>query len=266
MIIKINEVQTDIDIGTTLFDLKTSFQPDADIIIYNGHLMTEDNTLKENDTVFFMTRGTIPDEAELEHLLMARHTPGVHEKLKKGRIAIAGIGGLGSNIATSLARMGVGHLTMVDFDVVEPSNINRQYYFLDQLGKPKTEALRETILRINPYINTHFINQKVEEKDVAEMFADFDIIIEAFDKAETKAMFIRKCMQNFKSSIIIGASGVAGIHDTSELTVKKLGNNTYIVGDFVNEAKPGQGLMATRVTVAANIQANLAVQHLLEKI
>lgn len=263
MRIKINEAIKDVQEGTTLLELQQKTSPSSDIIIYNGHMMNEDIKLHENDTISFITRGVMPPEDELEHLLMARHTPGVHAKLRKGRVAIAGIGGLGSNIATSLARMGVGYLRLIDFDVVEPSNINRQYYFLDQLGKLKTEALKETLLRINPYIQYDFINIKIEEHNVVETFEGFDVIIEAFDKAETKAMFIRKCMQNFKNSMIIGASGVAGVHDTSTLTINKLGKNTCIVGDFINEAKPGQGLMATRVAVAANIQANLAVQHIL---
>lgn len=266
MIIKLNEHQVEITEGTTLFELKSETDPSADIIIYNGHQVSTEQTLEDGDQVFFITRGAIPSESEMEQYLMARHTPGIHDKLKNGSVAIAGIGGLGSNIAVSLARMGVGHIKLVDFDVVEPSNINRQYFFLDQLGMTKTTALHETLQRVNPYIQYSVENTFVTENNINDIFKGFDIVIESFDKAETKAMFIRHCMQHFKESLIIGASGVAGAHDTASLEIRKLGKNTYIVGDCIHEAKPGEGLMATRVTVAANIQANIAVRHLLEEL
>jgi sulfur carrier protein ThiS adenylyltransferase len=266
MKIKINEKYITLDSQIGIFDLKDKVKPDADVIILNGHQVNENINLSENDEVFFIEKGKIPFEDELEALLVSRHTPSVHKKLKNSKIAVAGLGGLGSNIATSLARMGVGYLKLVDFDIVEPSNINRQYYFLDQLGMYKTGALKETLKRINPFIKYEFINKKVNENNIEEIFSGVDVICEAFDKAETKAMFIRKSMQLFSDSLIIGASGVAGTYSTEDLKIKKIGKNLYIVGDFENEAKIGQGLMATRVAVAANIQANLAVRYILEEL
>ncbi|BAI81450.1 thiamine biosynthesis protein ThiF [Deferribacter desulfuricans SSM1] len=263
MKIFVNEKEYEIDDEITLYQLKGNLKPDADIIIYNGHIVNTDIRLKSGDKVVFIKRGEKPSKEELEYLMVARHTPGVHEKLKKGRVAITGLGGLGSNIAVSLARMGVGFLRLIDFDVVEPSNLNRQYYFIDQIGLKKTEALLETLLRVNPYITYDAIDVLVDENNVKDLFDDVDVIVEAFDKAETKAMLIKSCMKLFPDKIIIGASGVAGVHDTSLLRVERIGKNVYIVGDFINEAKPGEGLMATRVAVAANMQANLVIRYLL---
>lgn len=266
MKIFINEREIDIKDKMTILELKNTFKPNADIVIYNGHITNEDFTLKDGDSVFFIKKGEMPDSKELEYLMAARHTPGVHKKLKKARVGIAGLGGLGSNIAISLSRMGVGHIKLIDFDVVEPSNLNRQQYFVDQIGMFKTDALLETLKRINPYIEYEAINIYIQPDNIKKLFKDVDVIIEAFDKAENKAMLISTASKLFKDKCIIGASGVAGLYDTSLLTVKKLGKNIYIVGDFTNEAKPGQGLMATRVSVAANIQANLAVNYILEEL
>jgi len=259
----VNERVYEFKEGVTLYQVKNLIKPDADVLIYNGHIVNYDLVLQDSDRVVLIKRGEKPSKDELEALMMARHTPGVHEKLKKGRVAIAGLGGLGSNIAVSLARMGVGFLRLIDFDVVEPSNLNRQYYFIDQLGMKKTEALHSTLLRINPYITYDMVDVLIDENNIKDLFDGVDVIVEAFDKAETKAMLIKRCMQIFPEKVVIGASGVAGVHDTSLLRIERIGKNVYIVGDFVNEARPGEGLMATRVAVAANMQANLVVRYLL---
>lgn len=264
MKIFLNEKEIDIKTETTIADLKNSFKPDANVVIYNGHMTNENFPLKEGDSVFFIKKGEVPNSEELEYLMAARHTPGVHKKLKKGRVAIAGLGGLGSNIAINLARMGIGYIKLIDFDIVEPSNLNRQQYFIDQIGMLKTDAILDTLKKINPYIHYEPINIYVTKENVEKLFSDVDVIIEAFDRAENKAMLISTASKLFKNKCIIGASGVAGLYDTSLFKVKKLGEKVYIVGDFTNEAMPGQGLMATRVAVAANIQANLAVNYILE--
>ncbi|MCD8569186.1 MAG: sulfur carrier protein ThiS adenylyltransferase ThiF [Geovibrio sp.] len=118
----------------------------------------------------------------MESLLVSRHTPGVHEKMKKAKIAVAGLGGLGSNIAVSLARMGAGDMLLVDYDVVEPSNINRQQYFVDQIGMKKTDALRANLERINPYASYTYQDVFLTEANTAEIFSGYDVIIEAIDK------------------------------------------------------------------------------------
>lgn len=266
MLVKINENFVEVEMGVTVNLLKERLYPNADVVVYNGHIVNGDLVVNDGDIVVFIKKGEIPSENELETLMVARHTPGVHEKLKKGKIAIAGLGGLGSNIAVSLARMGVGYLKLIDYDVVEPSNLNRQQYFTHQIGMLKTDALKENLLRINPYLHYKFLNEFITENNIEEIFKDVDIVIEAFDKAEYKSMLVRFVSKNFPDKKIIAASGIAGLKDPFTMKVTKLSKNVYVVGDLVNEAKPGQGLMATRVAVAANIQANLAVNIILEEL
>ena len=265
MQVKINENFVEVEDGVAITLLKERFYPDADVIIYNGHIVNCDLVVNDGDIVVFIKKGKIPSQNELETLMLSRHTPGVHDKLKKGRVAIAGLGGLGSNIAVSLARMGIGYLKLIDYDVVEPSNLNRQQYFINQIGMLKTEALKQNLMNINPYIHYIFLNEFITKENIKEIFEDVDIIIEAFDKAEYKSMLVSCASKNFPDKKIIAASGVAGLGDPFKMKVTKLSKNIYVVGDLSSEARPGQGLMATRVAVAANIQANLAVNIILEE-
>ncbi|MFQ9952765.1 MAG: ThiF family adenylyltransferase, partial [Clostridium sp.] len=122
------------------------------IRILNGFQIEKDIPLKEGDILTVIPKGTMPDERELESMMAARHTPHVHERVKKAKVGIAGLGGLGSHIAVMLARTGIGRLVCVDFDEVEPSNLNRQSYFIRDLGRPKAEALAQQIGEINPFI------------------------------------------------------------------------------------------------------------------
>lgn len=200
---------------------------------------------------------------ELENVMMSRHTPGVHHKLKQGRVAIAGLGGLGSNIAIMLARIGVGQLLLVDFDIVEPSNLNRQSYNIGHLGMPKTTALEKQIAEINPFIQVETQNIKVTEDNVRELFRGYDLICEAFDKPEAKAMLINVGLEQLPDAKIVAASGMAG-YDSSNLikTVRRM-NRFYLCGDFENGAEIGRGLMAPRVQICAGHQANMVLRLLL---
>lgn len=258
----VNEYELQFKEGITLLGIKDSIKPDADVLIINGFQTGEDLKVKEGDSVALIKKGETPSLNDMESLMAARHTPGIHRVLKASSAAIAGLGGLGSNIAINLARMGVGRIKLIDFDVVEPSNLNRQQYFVQQIGKYKTDALLETLKQINPYLEYESENIFVTEEKVENIFSDYQVILEAFDKAEYKAMLIGKCMRIFPGKCIIGASGIAGIYDAKSLKVTEIGRNTYIVGDMESEAKAGRGLMATRVAVAAGIQSNLAVRYL----
>lgn len=244
-------------------ELRDIFKPDADIIIVDGHIVSEDYIVEDRAKVYLIKRGEMPSDEELQFLLTARHSPKVHDILKTAKVGVAGLGGLGSNAAAALARMGVGSMVLVDFDVVTPANINRQNYFLDQIGMKKTDAATENLKRINPYINYTAKDTYITKENVFDIFCGCDVIIEALDKAENKAMLINTCASKLKDTMIIGASGIAGLYDTESLKIKKIGKNIILIGDFVNEARVGQGLMATRVGVAANMQAHIAVKYLL---
>lgn len=258
MDIKLNEKWTRVENGAKIKELVT----DEDLIILNGFATGEDKELKEGDKVVLIKKGRMPKESELEELMMARHTPGVFEKLKRAKVGIAGVGGLGSNIAISLARMGVGTIYIVDFDVVEPSNLNRQQYYVEDIGKLKVEALKDGLSRINPFLKVVAIPKKIDEDNIGEIFKDVDIVIEAFDNPTYKAMISNYVLTKMKDKFLISASGMAGYFSSNSITTKKIRDKFYLCGDLENEAKEGSGLMAPRVAICANHMANMAVRIL----
>lgn len=238
-------------------------KPDADIIIHNGHIAGRESLLRDGDTLYLIKRGEVPSYEEMQSLMTARHTPMVADRMKTARIAVCGLGGLGSNIALNLARMGVGELLLIDFDVVEPSNLNRQQYYTDQIGMKKTEATLINLKRVNPYTKYDMRDMFLTKDNLKGLFDGYDVIIEAFDNAQTKAMFIPAVSSLYPDAQVIGASGVAGLGHHTDFRIIKAGKNVHLVGDFVSEARVGRGLMATRVVIAAGIQANLAVRFIL---
>jgi sulfur carrier protein ThiS adenylyltransferase len=203
-------------------------------------------------------------EIEVNNMLIARHSEAVQNALNGGIVGLAGLGGLGSNIAVALARIGLGTLRGFDFDVVDLSNINRQHYFLDQIGMKKAEALKQTIGRINPFVDFRFEDMVITEDNVCGLFDGCDIIIEAFDVAANKAMLFAAWQKYYPDCYYIGASGVAGWQNEPLLGIKALGKRAFIVGDMQSEAAQDKSLMAPRVGIAANMQANIAVQLLIE--
>ncbi len=259
MKIKLNERQIEVKEGTTLFQLRDREKPGTDVLIYNGAAVADDLLLSDGDCVNLIKRGEIPPADELEALMAARHTPGVHEKIKQATVGIAGLGGLGSAIAVALARIGVGKLILVDFDVVEPSNLNRQQYFIDQLGMTKAAALEANLKRINPYVQYEAHCMRVTPENIPQLFGDVDVMVEAFDRADQKAML----MQHFRGKPLVAASGLAGYGPGDTIGVRRMGKNIYIVGDLSTGAAPGCGLMAPRVGIAAHMQANQVLRILL---
>ncbi|HSR87773.1 MAG TPA: sulfur carrier protein ThiS adenylyltransferase ThiF, partial [Pontiella sp.] len=253
MKIKVNERLVEVKDGTTLCQLRDSEKREADVLICNGAAVDGDVVLAEGDSVGLIRRGEIPPADELEALMVARHTPGVHEKIKGATAGVAGLGGLGSAIAVALARIGIGRLILADFDVVEPSNLNRQQYFIDQLGMSKADALVANLKRINPYVQYEAHCVKVTPENIAELFGGVDVMVEAFDRADQKAMLL----QSFKGAPIVTASGLAGYGPGETIGVRKMGEHIYVVGDLETGAAPGCGLMAPRVGIAAHMQANL---------
>lgn len=184
------------------------------------------------------------------------------DKMQQARIAVAGLGGLGSNTAVLLCRMGVGQLHLLDHDRVDLANINRQQYFLEQVGKYKTEALAELLYKINPYIKLQIDNIKVTEENIAELFREDDLICEAFDKAESKAMLVNGILENFTDKIIISGSGMAGTASADLISTKQIWPCLYMCGDGVSDCA-SSALYAGRVAVCAGQQAHLAMRIIL---
>ena len=262
--IRLNEKPVEVEKGSTLFSLRDQRKPDADVLILNGAAMQTDAPLRNDDDVSLIQRGEVPPEQELEALMAARHTPGVHAKLKNATVGIAGLGGLGSAVAVALARVGVGKLILADFDVVEPSNLNRQQYFVDQLGQLKTDALVSNLRKINPYVAVESHAVKLTPDTVFPMVGNVDVMIEAFDRPDQKTMLLQAFTAERPHTPFIGASGMAGYASGETIGIKQLGDSIYIVGDFETAAQPGCGLMAPRVGIAASMQANLALRLIVE--
>ncbi|MBS3907244.1 MAG: sulfur carrier protein ThiS adenylyltransferase ThiF [Syntrophaceae bacterium] len=258
-----NEREVSLTPPCTLFQLRDRFKPDADLIILNGFPMESDRPLKQGDEVVLIRRGEPPSPEEFESLMAARHTPGIHQKIKDSAVGIAGLGGLGSMVAIALARIGVGTLILVDFDVVEPSNLNRQQYFIHQIGMTKVKAMTENLSRINPYVRIVCFHEKLDRNSVGRIFKDVQVVVEAFDRAEEKAMLINAISEQMPDKYIVAASGVAGYGDNNEIKTIRFSSKIYIIGDQKTPAQPGVGLMAPRVGIAAHHQANTVLRILL---
>ena len=200
---------------------------------------------------------TIFAKSEIYKALNARHSPETQSRLTAARVAIAGLGGLGSNVAFSLARIGIGHLHLIDFDVVDLTNLNRQQYFMEHVGLPKPDALKSELLRINPYldIRTDFI--KVTEGNLQKLFSADDIICEAFDVPEAKSMLVNGILEHFPDKKLISASGMAGYESSNLIHTRRITRNFYLCGDEVTEATYSKGLMAPRVAICAAHEANM---------
>ena len=261
--VKVNERAVSLTPPFTLFQLRDRFKPGADLVIFNGFPMESGQPLKQGDEVVLIKRGEPPSPEEFESLMMARHAPGIHQKIKDSVVGIAGLGGLGSMVAIALARIGVETLILVDFDVVEPSNLNRQQYFIHQIGMTKVKAMTENISRINPYVRIVCFHEKLDRNSVGRIFKDVQVIVEAFDRAEEKAMLINTISEKMPDKYIVAASGVAGYGDNNEIKTIRFSSKIFIIGDQKTPAQPGVGLMAPRVGIAAHHQANLVLRILL---
>ncbi|NTV14282.1 MAG: sulfur carrier protein ThiS adenylyltransferase ThiF [Desulfobulbaceae bacterium] len=264
--ILVNEQPYQYMAGLTVSSLATNVKPNADIFIVNGFPVSGKTILHDHDSCWLIRRGEMPDAQEMERLLYARHTPGVHDRIKSSSVGIMGLGGLGSMVAFALARIGIGHLLLVDFDVVDPSNLNRQNYFIDQVGIKKTAALRNNLERVNPYLKIDTIDTVLTEQSIPTIFKNVDVLAECFDSAEMKAAAMRCALTALKGTPFVGASGLAGYGDNNLIITSKIREGVYLVGDRETAARPGEGLMAPRVGIAAHHQANQILRLLLNAV
>ena len=203
-------------------------------------------------------------KAEIQEALCSRHTAEIQKRLDSARVAVAGLGGLGSNVAFALARIGVGHLHLIDFDKVDLTNLNRQQYFMRHVGMNKTDALKGELLDINPYLDIKTDCIRVTEENIPELFKDDPIICEAFDVPENKAMLVNGILGLFTEKIIVSASGMAGYGDSNSICTKKITDRFYLCGDEISDSGLGQGLMAPRVSICAGHEANLITRLIID--
>jgi len=186
----------------------------------------------------------------------------MQERLKNARVGIAGCGGLGSNCAVALARVGIGKLILADFDVVEESNLNRQYYFRHQIGESKVMCLKQNIHLINPDIHVEAHQIKLTYNDIQPMYKECDVVVEAFDRADMKQMIIEAVMEQMPDMPLVIGLGMAGWSDSNSIKMRK-SDNLYICGDEKSEVTAQHPPLAPRVGMVANMQANTVLEILL---
>ena len=205
----------------------------------------------------------MPTREEMLAALEKRQGAEAVRKLQAATVAVCGLGGLGSNIAISLARAGVGKLILVDFDCVDVTNLHRQQYKASQVGLPKSEALLENLKEIAPYTEyeTHF--EKVIAENVATLLANADVVCEAFDNAEAKAMLVNTVLETMPDKFLVAASGMAGFEGGNTIRTRKITDKFYLCGDGVSDVADGIGLVAPRVMLCAAHQALTAIRLIL---
>jgi sulfur carrier protein ThiS adenylyltransferase len=188
------------------------------------------------------------------------------EKLKKATVGIAGLGGLGSTVAVALTRAGIGRLIIADFDKIEKTNLNRQHYFLDQIGRFKVDALTENIKMINPDVKIKGHILKLTEENIPQIFAQADIIAECFDKADQKQMLVQTVLTKIEKAVIVSASGLAGYGKSNQIQTRRVSSRLILVGDNESGTDTGLPLTAPRVWIAASHQANAIIEILIDEI
>lgn len=192
-----------------------------------------------------------------------RHGEEAVQKLQNACVGIAGLGGLGSHIAVFLARMGVGKLVLADFDRVDVTNLHRQQYFVEQVGLLKTEALADTLRKIDPWIQLELHPVWLTPENLPTIFGSCPILCEAFDKAEEKAMLLETVLTELPHTTVVSGSGMAGIGSVNEIQTRKAMNRLYLCGDGETDVAEYGSLFASRVAVCAGHQAHIVLRLLL---
>jgi sulfur carrier protein ThiS adenylyltransferase len=183
--------------------------------------------------------------------------------LSKFKVGIAGAGGLGSNCAVALARSGVGTLVIADFDVIEKPNLNRQYYFTNQIGSMKTVALKDNINKINSDVDVIIHQKKLDRLNIPEIFSGCNIIVEALDSSEMKEMLIETVQTKMPGIPVVVGSGMAGWGKTNDISSRKIDDTLFVCGDEYSEVSDNLPPIAPRVGIVANMQANIVVELLM---
>ena len=204
----------------------------------------------------------IPSKNEWTDALIARHGIELHNRFSSATVAVCGLGGLGSNIAIALARAGIGKLLLIDFDRVDITNLHRQQYKANQIGYFKTDALADTLFEIAPYTEVKTVTAKITEENFADILKEADIICEAFDNSESKAMLANGVLEQLPDCYFIAASGMAGMDTPNTIKTRKIMKRFYLCGDEVSDVAETIGLVAPRVMLCAAHQAHTVLRIL----
>ena len=204
----------------------------------------------------------IPSKEEMTNALRERHGQRLQKAFSAATVAVCGLGGLGSNIATTLARAGIGKLIIADFDRVDISNLNRQQYNVSQIGMYKTEAMYENLKEIAPYVEIEKHTVRIDESNAQEILKNADIICEAFDSAVCKAELANLVLEKMPRKWLVAASGMAGMGSANSIHTRKVSKRFYLCGDGLSDVSDGIGLVSSRVMLCAAHQAHMVLRIL----
>ena len=208
----------------------------------------------------------LPSREEMHQALVRRVGPEIQEKLSSATVAVCGLGGLGSNIALSLARAGVGTLILIDFDRVDITNLNRQQYKACQLGMEKSQALAENLREINPYLRLIPHTEKITAENLKALAGQAQVVCEAFDRAEEKSMLTEAVLTGLPDAVLVAASGMAGLGDPNEIRTRQISRRFYLCGDGTSDVETLGSLFAPRVMLCAAHQATTVLRILTDAI
>lgn len=207
----------------------------------------------------------IPTREELTAALCAKHGAKYQEAFGQAIVAVCGLGGLGSNIAVSLARSGIGQLILIDFDRVDITNLQRQQYKASQVGRYKTDALAENLREIAPYVRLETHTVRMDDSNAGELLREADIVCEAFDQAECKAMLTNLVLETMPDKYLIAASGMAGIGSPNRIRTRQVTKRFYLCGDETSDVDDCPGLFSARVMLCAAHQAHTVLRILAQE-
>lgn len=248
--------------GATVSGLEETQTSDFMYALVNGRHEEPDHVLEDGDTVFIVRRECSEEEIS-GHSLVQRYSAEKYDRISKIRIGIAGLGGIGSHVAAALVRAGIRDLVIADFDRVDITNLSRQNYSMDDLGLPKSKATERILKGIAPWINVVAYDTILTEGNVAGIFGGCDIVIEAFDSPEAKAMLVSAMYEAYPDKWIVSCSGMAGFDSTATMEIRQRFGHVVIVGDGVSD-KDDVGLVATRVMACAGMMAHTAIRLALD--
>ena len=204
----------------------------------------------------------IPSKEEWMDALNERHGTQLQARFSSATVAICGLGGLGSNIAIALARAGIGKLILIDFDRVDITNLHRQQYKANQIGRYKSEALAENLHEIAPYVELETISERITETNLSSLLKNADVVCEAFDDAQAKAMLVNAVLERFPNAYLVAASGMAGMDTPNTIRTRKVTKHFYLCGDEESDVADTIGLVSPRVMLCAAHQAHTVLRIL----
>lgn len=266
--IYINDSPCSVAAGTTVAQAREEFFAEATATLLNTDVNPPPETiLRADDRLYFYVWPVRFACADLRTGIHARQPHEATQKLRGACVGIAGAGGLGSVVAENLARAGIGRLVIVDHDLIEASNLNRQRYFLRQLGRPKAPSLTDNLRACCPHVEIEAVQECLTADNCVRVFTACDIVCECLDAAESKAMLVTALRRSLPDVPIVAASGVAGCESACSITIRTVSDKLYIVGDQHSDSGQGTGLFAPRIGIVASMQAHVALQVVLgEKI